>query len=168
MSLELQTASVQTELRLFQGYDPKKKLAGLQAILGPKDVLKIQQLVGQVKISEALAKYISDLMIYSRKKIESRFATLSTRAGMDLAKAARSWAWLQGRHRFGSGAEPGSICCIRPGCPTHPKGAAGKPLWGRRLGCPLVRQSRSVCQPRCILRTDRSQRMAGPSLDGVG
>ena len=97
MSLELQTASAQTEMKLFQGYDPRKKLAALKPVMGPQDVLKIQQLVSQVKISEALAKYISALMIYSRKKIESRFAALSTRAGMDLAKAARSWAWLQGR-----------------------------------------------------------------------
>ncbi len=98
MSLELQTASVQTEMKLFQGYDPKKKLQELKPIMGPKDVLKIQQLVTEVKISEALAKYISNLMTYSRKKFESRFASLSTRAGMDLAKAARSWAWMQGRN----------------------------------------------------------------------
>ncbi len=98
MSLELKTASVQTELKLFQGYDPKKKLQSLKPLMTPKDVLHIQKLVLQVKISETLAKYISALIAFSRKKIESRFDSLSTRAGMDLAKAARSWAWLQGRN----------------------------------------------------------------------
>ncbi len=98
MSLELKTASVQSELKLFQGYDPKKKLQSLKPLMTPQDVLHIQQLVLQVKISETLAKYISALIAFSRKKIESRFASLSTRAGMDLAKAARSWAWLQGRN----------------------------------------------------------------------
>ena len=97
MSLELKTASMQTEMKLFQGYDPKKKLESFKPLMGPQDVLKIQQSVLQVKISEALAKYISALMNFSRKKIESRFANLSTRAGMDLSRAARSWAWMQGR-----------------------------------------------------------------------
>ncbi len=98
MSLELKTASIQTEMKLFQGYDPKKLLQSLKPLLSPQDVLTIQQLVLQVQISETLAEYISKLVLFTRKKIESRFASLSTRAGMDLAKAARSWAWLQGRN----------------------------------------------------------------------
>jgi MoxR-like ATPase len=97
MSLELLPASAKTEMRLFQGYDPRKKIPDLKSVFGPQDVRQIQGLVMQVKISETLAKYISALIGHTRKKIESRFATLSTRAGMDLAKASRAWAWMQGR-----------------------------------------------------------------------
>jgi MoxR-like ATPase len=97
MSLELQPASQQTEMKLFQGYNPRKRIPDLQAVLTPKDLLEAQGQVSQVKISEALARYISSLVDFTRRKVDSRFATLSTRAGMDVAKAARAWAWMQGR-----------------------------------------------------------------------
>lgn len=97
MSLELRPASAQTEMKLFQGYDPRKKIPGLSPLFNSQEVMLAQAEVSQVKIAEALARYISDLVAHTRKKFESRFSGLSTRAGMDLSKAARSWAWLQGR-----------------------------------------------------------------------
>jgi MoxR-like ATPase len=97
MSLELQPASAKTEMKLFQGYNPRKKITELKPMLTPAELLTIQSEISTVKISENLAKYISMLVDFTRRKVESRFSSLSTRAGMDIAKAARAWAWIQGR-----------------------------------------------------------------------
>jgi MoxR-like ATPase len=97
MSLELLPASPETEMKLFQGYNPRKKIPDLKPILSPAELLQVQTLAAQTKISETLAKYIASLVDFTRKKMESRFASLSTRAGMDIAKAARSWAWMNSR-----------------------------------------------------------------------
>jgi len=64
--------------------------------LKPGDVLKIQQAITGVHLSEALLEYAQDLLDYTRSS--SQFSVgLSPRAGLALLRAARAWAYLNDR-----------------------------------------------------------------------
>lgn len=97
MCLELKTASPTTEMKLFQGQDPRKKIPDLKPILSPDSVLEIQQETSRIHVSDILAKYIVSILNHARKKVDSKFSSISTRAGIDLSRATRAWAWLDGR-----------------------------------------------------------------------
>lgn len=96
MSLELHHASRQTEMRIFQGEDPRRKINALPALFAEGEVERALEVVSTVKVSEAVAAYIGDLLEYSRRSgFEGQ--VLSTRAGMALVKASKAWAFLSGR-----------------------------------------------------------------------
>lgn len=97
MSLELPYSSKETEERLFRFQEPKNKINSLQALLSKEDLLGAQQAVEKVKVSEAVAGYVSALLEASRSNIIDRALPLSTRAGIALVRAARAWAYLEGR-----------------------------------------------------------------------
>jgi MoxR-like ATPase len=64
--------------------------------LNAGDVLKIQQDINTVHLSEALLEYAQDLLDYTRTS--SQFAVgLSPRAGLALLRASRAWAFLHDR-----------------------------------------------------------------------
>lgn len=119
MCLELKSASSQTEMKLFQGLDPRKKSSELKAQLTPEELVAIQDEVSQVAIKDLLAKYIVNILNHARKKVDSRFASISTRAGMDLSRATRAWAWLDGRNA----AIPEDVQAVLIYCLGHRLGA---------------------------------------------
>lgn len=96
MSLELNYASSKTEIALFQRADPRDQMAQLQAILRPEDFAQIRSQVSSVKVSEVVAKYVSALLENSRHKMQESLP-ISTRGGLSLVRAAKAWAFLQGR-----------------------------------------------------------------------
>lgn len=96
MSLELNYASRATEMRLFQTLDPRHQLEFLKPMLSPDDLLQMQKAVMAVKVSEVVAQYIADLLERSRKGSGAALP-LSTRSGLALVRAAKAWAFMEGR-----------------------------------------------------------------------
>jgi MoxR-like ATPase len=96
MSLQLNYASAETELRLFQGEDPRRQMQKLQPVLSSVEILTALGEVEKIQLSLAVAKYIGDLLLKSRVP-NFEGAPLSTRAGLALSRAAKAWAYLEGR-----------------------------------------------------------------------
>ena len=97
MSLELHYASPVTEKQLIQGSDPREKILSLKPLFTLEQILAAQKKVTQVTISGVVADYITSLLEKSRHDMKEALP-LSTRAGLALAKAARAWAFLEGRN----------------------------------------------------------------------
>lgn len=96
MSMKLNFVSRKTEIEIIQGQDPRRKLAELKNRIGGPEILAIQNEIEQVHVSSKLAAYICDFLEYSRRP-DFKGAPLSVRAGMALARACRSWAWMNNR-----------------------------------------------------------------------
>lgn len=96
MSLELNHASKDTEIRLLQGDDPRGLLANMNSLFAEGELSSALKTVEKTKVSAPVATYIADLLERSRR---SGFegAPLSTRAGLALVRAAKAWAFLEGR-----------------------------------------------------------------------
>ncbi|MCF8051850.1 MAG: AAA family ATPase [Desulfobacterales bacterium] len=74
----------------------ERKLSCVDRCLTPDDVLRIQQQIDEVHLSEAVLAYVQDLIAFTRES--KHFAVgLSPRAGLALLRAARAWAFLHGR-----------------------------------------------------------------------
>lgn len=96
MGLRLHFVSRQTEIRLIQGQDPRQRLRNLQFRVSGADIMKFQKEIEEIHISDKLAAYISQFLDFTRKP-QFKGMPLSIRAGMALARACRSWAWMQER-----------------------------------------------------------------------
>ncbi|MFS4458448.1 AAA family ATPase [Bdellovibrio sp. HCB2-146] len=96
MSLELHHASKTTEVRLLQGEDPRRLLQNLQSLFSEAEIEEALLTVEKVKVSTPVANYVADLLERSRRT-GFEGAPLSTRGGMALMKAAKAWAFLEGR-----------------------------------------------------------------------
>lgn len=96
MSLELNYAEPQVEVRIFSQIDPQQKLRELKPILGAEELLEIQDKVRQVKVSDKVATYVSALLSQSRGS-KAQWLPLSTRAGLALIRAAQAHAFMQAR-----------------------------------------------------------------------
>ncbi len=69
----------------------------LPQIMDPFEVIKLQELVTHVKISEKIIQYILDITEASRKEEIFRHG-LSTRGSMAIKKASQAWAFIEGRN----------------------------------------------------------------------
>ncbi|MFH1090986.1 MAG: MoxR family ATPase [Pseudomonadota bacterium] len=85
-----------SEKALLQTGDTKRMLPELEAVLGPAEVLDIQEKAAQVHASEALLEYILRLLEFTRTSAHFHVG-LSPRAGLALLRAAQTWAFLNGR-----------------------------------------------------------------------
>lgn len=64
--------------------------------MNPEQVLAVQETVEEVHASQALLRYVRALLTWTRT--QGRFVTgLSPRAGQALVRAAKAWAYLDGR-----------------------------------------------------------------------
>jgi MoxR-like ATPase len=72
-----------------------KTLKLLKPALAVADLQTIQFEIEKVKVSEKLVNYVLSLLEKSRQ--ENSFQGLSPRAGRDIIKAAKSWAYIQKR-----------------------------------------------------------------------
>lgn len=97
MSLELSHARKETEIRLFQGEDPRKRVSDLQSLFEEHELEKIILEVDKVKMAPAVSHYIADLLEFTRQPgYEAQ--SLSTRCGLALSKAAKACAFLDSRN----------------------------------------------------------------------
>jgi len=133
MSLTLNYASSDSEIKIFRGEDPRAALPNLKPLLSHADLVESQKNVDQVNISDLLAKYISNLLNESRKRAD-QFTPLSTRTGLALAKGARAWAFLQGRDY----ALPEDVQAIAAAVLSHRLGGAEGVSYGQSKAHALI------------------------------
>ncbi|MFC1853823.1 AAA family ATPase [candidate division CSSED10-310 bacterium] len=96
MRIDLNYPDREAEKKLLKLGDTKSALAELKPCLTAAEVLRIQDQITKVHVSDALVEYVQDILDYTRTSSEF-FVGLSPRAGMAILNAARSLAFLSGR-----------------------------------------------------------------------
>jgi len=86
----------QAERQLLRGTDRRELLPQLQPLLDTADILALQRQVAGVHVAEPLLDYAQALLGTTRNSPRYRHG-LSPRAGLALLRAARAWAFLEGR-----------------------------------------------------------------------
>lgn len=95
MSMELNYAKKESELKIFQGQDVRGLIKNLMPIIDHKTVIEIQKEAQKIYLSPSIAEYIFLILDHSRKN--SQYSPLSTRAGLSLSKSAKTLAYLSDR-----------------------------------------------------------------------
>ncbi|MCP4110767.1 MAG: MoxR family ATPase [Desulfobacteraceae bacterium] len=96
MRIELGYPGRKAEKSLLMGQGAQNLIEAMDSCLMVEDVLTIQKNVADVHISDALMEYLQDILDFTRTS-SYFYMGLSPRAGLSLLRAARSWAYLQGR-----------------------------------------------------------------------
>ena len=96
MKLNLGYPDPKAERLLLAGESRQELLQHVTAEMDIASVIHLQQSIQKIHVSDALLDYVQSLITATRDK--SRFVFgLSPRAALALLKAARSWAFMQGR-----------------------------------------------------------------------
>jgi len=83
--------------RHAHGFDPRRVAdAGVRAVAGPEDLAAGQAAVRRVQVAPEVAGYIVDIARATRES-PSLSLGVSPRGATALLRAARAWAWLNGR-----------------------------------------------------------------------
>ncbi|MBR7063025.1 MAG: MoxR family ATPase [Clostridia bacterium] len=96
MKLSLGYPDAQSEKRVIAAGSSVKRDPEAQAVASCEDVLRMQDEVNQIFLSDEITAYILRLLEATRKDREIKLG-LSPRAGISLAKAAKALAYLNGR-----------------------------------------------------------------------
>jgi len=114
MRIALGYPDIKTERGILSGVDRREMLAKLKPVYSTKQLIKMQQQVLQIYISEALLDYVQDILQFSRNS--QHFLTgLSPRAGIALLHAAKAWAYIHNREMV----IPDDIKMILPAIALH-------------------------------------------------
>jgi hypothetical protein len=92
----------------------RELLSQMPPALDPAGVLRMQQQVRAVHVADALLDYSQSLIARARERSDLKLG-LSPRAGQGLLRAARSWAYLDGR----AAALPEDIQAVLPAVVAH-------------------------------------------------
>ena len=96
MRIELGYPDPASEREMLSGVDPRQQLSSILAVISTEQLLKIQQQVLQVKVSDSLVDYLQRLVQFTRD--DPMFMSgLSPRGALATLQCARSWALIQGR-----------------------------------------------------------------------
>ena len=96
MRIELGYPDPASEREMLSGEDPRKQLAYIPAVISSEQLLKIQQQVLQVTVSDSLVDYLQRLVQFTRD--DPMFMSgLSPRGALATLQCARAWALIQGR-----------------------------------------------------------------------
>lgn len=85
----------EAERELLQGPRRMELIEAMKPVTTEAKLKQWQQQVGHVVARDAVIDYVLRLLEESRRKTETR--PLSPRAGLDLVRAAKAWAWIQNR-----------------------------------------------------------------------
>ncbi|MFY9551894.1 MAG: MoxR family ATPase [Thermoanaerobaculia bacterium] len=96
LRLSLGYPAVDEEKMLLRRGGAERVLAAIPAVLGPRDVLTLQEETERVAVSEKLLDYLHALVRETRKTAELRLP-VSTRGAQALFRAAQAHALLRGR-----------------------------------------------------------------------
>ncbi len=96
MSLELHYPSPETEQKIFQMNSSRERMEKLQPVLTGEELIKLQNEIKLIKVSDVVASYVSQFLENSRKE-NVPGESLSTRCGLSLIRAAKAWAYIEGR-----------------------------------------------------------------------
>lgn len=96
MKIKLGYPDEQAERQLLAGQNRHELLKAIKPILDISQIIDLQTIISHVHISEALLDYVQLLLKATRDSSVFIFG-LSPRAALSLLKAARAWAFMQGR-----------------------------------------------------------------------
>jgi MoxR-like ATPase len=96
MSINLDYATKETEVKIFQTQNARDRIKTLVPLYSPTELLEIQKEIEQIQIAEPVAEYVAALLENSRRT-DFPGESLSTRSGLALIKAAKAWAYLDNR-----------------------------------------------------------------------
>ena len=96
MKIRLGYPDQQAERALLAGMDRRKLLEGISPVIDIDQVRTAQQASDSVHVSDALLDYVQALVHATRENSDFVYG-LSPRGGLALLRAARSWAYMQGR-----------------------------------------------------------------------
>lgn len=134
LSLNLNYASPEAEMKIFKGQDPRKKMSQLQPLISVEEIRSHQNQVDDIHTSDLLIRYISEILIASRKKTDL-YSSLSTRTGLALTRAAKAWAFLDERDH----CLPEDVKSVAPAVLAHRLGGADGVLDGYKKAHELLR-----------------------------
>lgn len=95
MKISLGFPNREAEKKLFKGKNPTEVISTLDKVFSQEELLQWQQESEQIHVSEAVLDYLVNILEESRQK--QNYTPLSPRAGLDLLKASKAWAYLQNR-----------------------------------------------------------------------
>ncbi len=96
MRIALSYPGREHERQLLNQGDAHRQLQAMQSCMESMDIPKVQHEVEQVHAAGPLLEYALDLLEFTRTS--AHFQTgLSPRAGLGLMRAAKSWAYIEGR-----------------------------------------------------------------------
>ena len=96
MRLSLGYPEKDQEIKLLMGSDRREIARKLECTLPLELLIRAQKAVEEIKVSQTLVDYLMSLIQASRKDERCQHG-LSPRAGVMCLKAARAWAFLEGR-----------------------------------------------------------------------
>lgn len=96
MRIEIGYPNEEAEKSLLKGEHREKLIEELKAILSPTDLVEMQKRVELVHASDVIVDYIFRILELTRNQRSDQWG-LSPRAGLALLRAAKSWAFLEGR-----------------------------------------------------------------------
>ncbi len=95
MKMKIGYPDSSTELKMLSSDQHIHSLDKLEAVFSDTTILEIFNNVNKIKISETLLQYILSILETSRSN--EKFKGLSPRAGRDLIKAIKAWAYINER-----------------------------------------------------------------------
>ena len=134
MSISMNYASYDSEVAILLGRNPRDQMKELQAQVSQDILLSTQNSIQKITLSELLAKYIADILTFSRQH-QNLYSPLSTRTGLALARAAKARAFLQGRDF----CVPDDIIAIAPAVLSHRLGGMDGVVYGRNKAIELIK-----------------------------
>lgn len=96
MRIQLGYPDVRAERQLYEGLDPREQLQQLQARISPPQLLQLQQQLLAIGTTDTLLGYVERLVQFTRNHNRLRNG-LSPRAALALIRAAKAWAYIEGR-----------------------------------------------------------------------
>lgn len=114
MRIELGYPDMRSERNLLMSRGGREHFGELQPVIDAATLLKLQEAVHGIHVSDALLDYLQALLDYTRKS--PRYVNgLSPRAGLALKQCAQAWALMEGRDY----ALPEDVQAVLPGVAGH-------------------------------------------------
>lgn len=95
MKIKLGYPESSFEKRIISEDNHTTNLINLKPALSYNDLEKIKQEINSIVVSDKLLNYV--LLLLEKSRHDGSFQGLSPRAGRDLVKAAKAWAYIEGR-----------------------------------------------------------------------
>jgi len=96
MKIDVGYLPVEDEVKVISGQRGSHPIEALKPVLEINNVLKLQEEVKKIDVSEHVLEYMVKLVSSTRKKEEVKIGA-SPRASIAIMKASRAWALLEGR-----------------------------------------------------------------------
>jgi MoxR-like ATPase len=114
MQIALGYPEPRDERQLLANGERRGMVEALEPVLSPESLLRLQEAVPDVHLSEPLLDYVQGLIAYTRESGEF-VAGLSPRGGMALIRAAQAWALMEGH----AGVHPEDVQAVFPSIVAH-------------------------------------------------